>query len=117
MKKIDSTEIDNALNDFPINLARLINESLDTKNSGKKLTARSTLVRMDKTIIPQLHRLLDSKNGLIAFAAITVACDTEQGMMYGSGGSMDMGNWNWVQILIGIVIGFLLGYLVARRRK
>jgi len=53
----------------------------------------------------------------IAFAAITVACDTEQGMMHGSGGSMDMGNWNWVLILLGIIIVFLLGYLVARRRK
>ena len=53
----------------------------------------------------------------IAFAAITVACDTEQGMMHGSGGSMDMGNWNWVQILISLGVGFLLGYLVARRRR
>jgi len=53
----------------------------------------------------------------IAFVAITVACDTEQGMMHGSGGSMDMGNWNWVLILLGIIIVFLLGYLVARRRK
>jgi HEAT repeat protein len=65
MKKIDSTEIDNALTDFPINLAKLINESLDTKNSDKKLSARSTLVGMGKTIIPQLHRLLDSKNSLL----------------------------------------------------
>ena len=53
----------------------------------------------------------------IVFAAITVACDTEQGMMHGSGGSMDMGNWNWVQILISLGVGFLLGYLVARRRR
>jgi len=53
----------------------------------------------------------------IAFAAIIVACDTEQGMMHGDGGSMDMGSWNWVPILISLVIGFLLGYLVARKRK
>ena len=53
----------------------------------------------------------------IVFAAIIVACDTQQGMMHGSGGSMDMGNWNWVQILISLGVGFLLGYLVARRRK
>src|SRR5664280_1905400 len=65
MKEIDNTEIDNALDDFPGNLAKLIKESLDTKNSDKKLAARSTLVRMGKTIVPQLHRLLDSKNGLL----------------------------------------------------
>jgi flagellar biosynthesis protein FliR len=53
----------------------------------------------------------------IAFATVMVACDTEQGMMHGGGQSMNMGNWNWVQILIGMIIGFLLGYLVARRRK
>ena len=53
----------------------------------------------------------------IAFAAVLVACDTEQGMMHGGGRSMDMGNWNWVPILISLVIGFLLGYLVARKRK
>ena len=65
MKKVDITEIDNALNDFPINLAKLIKGSLDTKNSGKKLAARSTLVRIGKTIIPQLHKLLDSENVLL----------------------------------------------------
>jgi len=54
---------------------------------------------------------------LIAFAAVIVACDNQQGMMHGSGGSTYMGNWNWAQILIGIIIGILLGYLFARRRK
>ena len=53
----------------------------------------------------------------IAFAALMMACDTQQGMMHGGGQSMNMGNWNWVQILIGMIIGFLLGYLVASRRK
>jgi len=57
---------------------------------------------------------------LITFAAIIAACDTEQGMMNGGGRSMNMGNWNWVPILIslglGLLIGFLLGYLVARRK-
>ena len=53
----------------------------------------------------------------IAFAIIIVACDTEQGMMHGNGGSMDTGSWNWAPILISLVIGFLLGYLVARKRK
>lgn len=72
MKKIDKTEIDNALNDFPGNLAKLIKGSLDTKNSGKKLAARNTLVRMGKTIIPQLHRLLDSENGLLRMEAAKI---------------------------------------------
>jgi len=40
MKKSDITEIDNALNDFPGNLAKLIKVSLDTKNSGKKIAPR-----------------------------------------------------------------------------
>ena len=53
----------------------------------------------------------------IAFAVLIVACDTEHGMMHGDGWSMDMGTWNWVPILISLVIGFLLGYLVARKRK
>ena len=52
-----------------------------------------------------------------AFVAVLVACDTQQGMMHGGGSSMNMGNWNWIQILIGIIFGFLLGYLFARRRK
>jgi len=54
---------------------------------------------------------------LIAFAALIVACDNQQGMMHGGGSSMNMGNWNWVLILLGIIIVFLLGYLVVRRRK
>jgi len=38
-------------------------------------------------------------------------------MMHGGGGSTSMGNWNWAQILIGIIIGILLGYLFAGRKK
>ena len=53
----------------------------------------------------------------IVFAAILAACDNQQGMMHGGGGSTYMGTWNWVGILIGLVIVFLIGYLVARRRK
>ena len=54
---------------------------------------------------------------LIAFAAVIVACDNQQGMIHGNCGSTYMGNWNWVLILLGIIIVFLLGYLVARRRR
>jgi len=53
----------------------------------------------------------------ILFAVILIACDNQQGMMHGGGGSTYMGNWNWVGILIGVAVGFLIGYLVARRRK
>ncbi len=53
----------------------------------------------------------------IGFAAILVACDNQQGMMHGGGGSTYMGNWSWAGILVGLVIGFLIGYLVGRRSK
>lgn len=62
-----------------------------------------------KTIITGIY--------FIAFAALIVACDNQQGMMNGGGGSGYMGRWNWIQILIGIIIGILLGYLFARRKK
>jgi hypothetical protein len=38
-----------------------------------------------------------------------------RGMMHGSR-SMGMADWNWVQIIISLVIGFLLGLLAGRRR-
>lgn len=53
----------------------------------------------------------------IALMAIIVACDSEQGMVHGGSGSMNTGNWNWVLILLGLIILFLLGYLIAKRRK
>jgi hypothetical protein len=65
MRKNDNTELDIYLKDFPDNLASLIKGSLDTKNSGKKLSARNTLVKMGKTIIPKMHKLLASENTLL----------------------------------------------------
>ena len=62
MNKNGRSEIDIDLKDFPDNLTPLIEESLDSKNSVKKLAARNTLVKMGKTIIPHLHGLLNSKN-------------------------------------------------------
>jgi hypothetical protein len=53
----------------------------------------------------------------IVFSAILIACDNQQGMMHGGSGTMYNGNWNWIVILIGVAIVFLIGYLVARRRK
>jgi HEAT repeat protein len=72
MEKNENTEIDTALKDFPDNLAKLVKGSLDTKNSNKKLTARSTLVKMGKAIIPQMHRLLESKNVLLRLEAAKI---------------------------------------------
>jgi HEAT repeat protein len=65
MNKNDNTEIDIGLKNFPDNLTSLIKESLDSKNSVKKIDARGKLVKMGKTILPQLHRLLDTENGLL----------------------------------------------------
>ena len=72
MNKNDSNEIDINLKDFPDNLSSLIKESLDSKNSVKKLAARSTLIGMGKTIIPKLHRLLNSENALLRMEAAKI---------------------------------------------
>jgi len=72
MNKNDNSEIDITLKDFPDNLTSLIKESLDSKNSVKKLAARSTLVGMGKTILPKLHRLLNSENGLLRMEAAKI---------------------------------------------
>jgi hypothetical protein len=37
------------------------------------------------------------------------------GFMHGSR-SMGLANWNWIQILVSLGIGFILGLLVAKRR-
>lgn len=38
-----------------------------------------------------------------------------RGMMHGNS-SMSMDNLNWIQILISLIIGFVLGLLYSRRR-
>src|SRR5664279_198074 len=65
INKKNRIEIDTSLKGFPDKLTSLINELLDSKNSENKLAARSKLVSMGKSIVPQLHRLLDSENGLL----------------------------------------------------
>ncbi len=65
INKKDSIEIDTSLKGFPDNLTSKIKELLDSKTSENKLAARSKLVSMGKSIIPQLHKLLDTKNGLL----------------------------------------------------
>src|SRR5674476_1345650 len=72
MNKNDSNEIDINLKDFPDNLTSLIKESLESKNSVKKLAARSTLVGMGKSIISKIHKLLSSENGLLRMEAAKI---------------------------------------------
>jgi HEAT repeat protein len=72
MNKNDKTEIDIILKDLPDSLANLIKDSLDSKNSVKKLAARNALVEMGKTIIPKLHRLLNSENALLRMEAAKI---------------------------------------------
>ncbi|MFZ0281881.1 MAG: hypothetical protein WAL29_09545 [Bacteroidales bacterium] len=72
MNKNDRSEIDISLKDFPDNLASLIKESLDSKNSVEKLAARSKLVRMGKIIIPKIHKLLSSENPLLRMEAAKI---------------------------------------------
>lgn len=72
MNKNDSSEIDINLKDFPDNLTSLIKETLDSKNSVKKLVARNKLVGMGKTNLPKLHGLLNSENGLLRMEAAKI---------------------------------------------
>jgi HEAT repeat protein len=72
MNKNDNTEIDISLKNFPDKLTSLIKESLDSKDSVKKLAARNALVGMGKTIIPKLHRLLNSENALLRMEAAKI---------------------------------------------
>jgi hypothetical protein len=67
--KTNNEEINNDLSDFPEYLVKLINESLDTKDFGKRLSARDSMVSMGKTIIPQLHKLISSKNDSLRMEA------------------------------------------------
>jgi hypothetical protein len=71
MKKVKE-EYRNSLRGFPENLVKLINESLDTNDYSKKLSAREALVMMGKTIIPQMHKLLDSENELLRMEAAKI---------------------------------------------
>jgi HEAT repeat protein len=72
MKKNSETEIDNALNDFPDSLGKLFRALLDVKNFRKKINARNSLVKMGKTIVPQMHILVKSENGLIRMEAAKI---------------------------------------------
>jgi hypothetical protein len=59
--------------------------------------------KIGKKIIPVLC--------FISFALIIVACNNEQGRMNGNN-SMGMNNFNWIQILIGLGIVRLIGFMI-----
>ncbi len=49
---------------------------------------------------------------------MVTACDTWQNMMGGNNSmGMDNWSWNWQQIIGSLLIGFLFGYIVARRKS
>jgi hypothetical protein len=73
MNKNESTEIDISLKNLPDNLAKLIKGSLDNSSSSKKLAARKTIVKMGRSIIPQIHKLLVAENNLLRMEAAKIA--------------------------------------------
>ncbi len=72
MKKNDDSEIEDSLRDFPENIVRLIKELIDEKDYSKKHNARIALVKMGKTIVPKMHKLLTSKNALLRMEAVKI---------------------------------------------
>ena len=62
MKINDNPEIGKILIDIPENLVNLIKATLDDPNFNKKVRSRKTLVRMGKSILPQMHKLIKSEN-------------------------------------------------------
>jgi len=72
MKKTNISELDKILNDFPESLGKLIKTSLNSKNYRKRIDARSALVKMGKTIIPQMHKLLESESNLLRRRAVKI---------------------------------------------
>jgi ABC-type antimicrobial peptide transport system permease subunit len=65
-------------------------------------------------------RRITTSLGFIVFILTIVACDNGQGMMHGDN-SMGMNNLNWTQILIGLgvvcLIGFIIWVVISRRKK
>ena len=72
MKTCSNPAIDINLNEFPDNLVNLITGLLDDKDYSIKHNARSTLVKMGKTVIPQMHKLLASKKEAIRIEAARI---------------------------------------------
>jgi HEAT repeat protein len=65
--------IDISLNEFPVRLVRMISESIDESNIVRKMKAREHLVRMGKTVVPLLNKLLSSGNIVLRKEAAKIA--------------------------------------------
>jgi len=67
--------------------------------------------RITKTITASFY--------IMALIVLLVACDNENGMMHGNN-SMGMNNLNWTQILIGLgvvcLIGFIIWVVISKRK-
>lgn len=72
MKKIDTPKTGINLDGFPDYLIKLINELIDDRNYPHKHNARIALVKHGKTIIPYMHKLLSSRDGIIRMEAAKV---------------------------------------------
>jgi HEAT repeat protein len=72
LEKNNNPEIDIDINGFPDKLIILITGLLDEKSYSKKLDSRMTLVKMGKTVIPYMHKLLASGNVFVRMEAAKV---------------------------------------------
>jgi len=74
-----------------------------------KIKAMSRIFSSDRTVVYAIAVVVV----IVAFLLLG-GKNWMAGTMHGGG---SMGSLNWVQILISLVIGFLLGIVVAKRRR
>jgi hypothetical protein len=72
--------------------------------------------------ISRIAKIIPSAFFFAGLAILMAACNDNQGMMHGgSNMSTGLANWNWVQIIVCLGVGFVLGYLfnavVSKRRR
>ncbi len=72
MGKNENMEIDKLLTGSPVYMIDLIKISLDTKSVNKKLSARNTLVKMGKKVLPEMNKLLKSGDLLTRMEAVKI---------------------------------------------
>ena len=67
----------------------------------------------------RIAKIIGTGLSIIVLVVVVAACDQDRGMMHGNF-SMGRDHWNWGQILIslsiGLIGGFLLGQVTARRK-
>ena len=73
--------------------------------------------------IRRITTIITTALSFVLLAFVIVACDTNQGMMHGSNNMSTgiMAGWNWIQIIVSLVVGFVLCYLfnsiVSKKRQ